>query len=278
MGGLLRVRQYAGGGALWLDELGLARNIVERPLGALLRTPLASDQVAPPGFLLLEKLAAFTLGSGEWQLRLVPLAGALVALALFTLVAARVLDRVGRLAAVALFVVNVPQVWHAAEVTPYATDVATALALTLLAMRWQERGRRRDAVILALAGAAGVWLSLPAVPVLAGLGGALGVATWARRDGKAGTLVPVALVWALRAAAPVAAAFHQVSPASHAYLRVFWAAGFPPAGATPSAWRRGPGAPCAARSPWRWDTSGRRSTRCSRHWERASLRGVPPTI
>jgi hypothetical protein len=55
VGAVLRVWQYIGNPSFELDELALARNIVERPLWKLLLTPLLFDQVAPQGFLLSEK-------------------------------------------------------------------------------------------------------------------------------------------------------------------------------------------------------------------------------
>jgi hypothetical protein len=219
-GAALRVRQYASSGALWLDELALARNIVGRSLGALLTEPLAYEQVAPRGFLLLEKLSVLAFGAGEWQLRLIPLASSLAALAIFPVVAARLVDGAGFPIAVALFALNVPQVWHSAEVKPYTTDVAVAVGLTALALRWQRRRGRGDAVALAIAGLGAVWLSTPAVLLLAGLGAALGMTAWAEKNGQAARqLVPVAIGWALASAAAVAAAFHSVSPTASSSLR-----------------------------------------------------------
>ncbi len=226
VGAALRLRQLAWGGALWLDELALARNIADRSLGSLLTEPLAYEQVAPRGFLLLEKLSVLAFGAGEWQLRLIPLASSLVALALFPVVAARLVDGAGFPIAVALFAVNVPQVWHGAEVKPYSTDVAVAVGLTALALRWRRRRRHSDAVALAIGGFGAVWLSIPAVLVLGGLGAGLGLTAWAEKDDKAAReLVPVAVAWVLGSAAGLP----SVSPATNSFLREFWVAEFPPA-------------------------------------------------
>jgi len=81
VGAALRVRQYAAGSALWLDELALARTIVARSLLPLLTGTLAYDQIAPRGFLLVEKLVVLGLGPGEWQLRLASVPSNLAALA-----------------------------------------------------------------------------------------------------------------------------------------------------------------------------------------------------
>jgi hypothetical protein len=72
-GAALRLWQYAGNASLWLDELALARNIVDEHLGTLLAGRLDYNQVAPPGFLFCEKIAATLLGPSEAALRLFPL-------------------------------------------------------------------------------------------------------------------------------------------------------------------------------------------------------------
>ena len=62
VGVALRCLAYFGGTSLWLDEVLLARNILELPLGALLTEPLQLDQVAPRGFLLVEKISVLAFG------------------------------------------------------------------------------------------------------------------------------------------------------------------------------------------------------------------------
>ena len=64
-GVLLRTIQYATQGSMWLDELAVAINVSERGFRQLLFHPLDLRQVAPPGFLLLEKLGTELLGAGE---------------------------------------------------------------------------------------------------------------------------------------------------------------------------------------------------------------------
>ena len=81
LGALLRLWQYWPGASLWADEANLALNIIERPLGHLLG-PLDYRQVAPPGWLILEKAAVTLFGEGERALRLIPFLGGLLALPL----------------------------------------------------------------------------------------------------------------------------------------------------------------------------------------------------
>jgi hypothetical protein len=230
-GTLLRVRQSAGGASLWLDELALGRNILGRPLRSLLTEPLAYDQVAPPGFLLLEKVAVLALGTGDLQLRLVPLASSVGALAIFVWVAARTLRGPAFPAAVALLAVNVQQVHYAGQVKPYSTDVLVAVGLTALMLRWWIRRRPSDTLVLALAGLAAVWLSAPAVLVLGGLGAAAGLAAWSARDWSVvRDLWPAAVTWLVGSVTTVIIALRGMDPATSDYLQRYWrgSGGFPP--------------------------------------------------
>src|SRR5690348_5153488 len=84
----LRAWQYFAQASLVLDEAAVARNVLDRGVLGLL-TPLDYAQVAPPGFLLLVKLATALFGPAEWALRLTPFIFGLAALLLFPLVARR---------------------------------------------------------------------------------------------------------------------------------------------------------------------------------------------
>ena len=67
LGAGLRAWQYAADTSLWLDEVALARGIVDLDLASLLTRPLPYDQIAPRGFLLVEKLAVRGLGGTHHQ-------------------------------------------------------------------------------------------------------------------------------------------------------------------------------------------------------------------
>jgi hypothetical protein len=65
LGTALRLWAYVWDTSLYLDEILLSRNILDLPLRELLTRPLRLDQVAPRGFLFVEKLAVLLLGQGE---------------------------------------------------------------------------------------------------------------------------------------------------------------------------------------------------------------------
>jgi hypothetical protein len=233
VGAGLRLGQYAIGAALWYDELALARNVVDRPLRELLSTPLDYVQVAPPGFLLIEKAAITALGDNEYALRLFPLVCALVSLPLFADVARRTLPPGAGLLAVVMFSLSPMVIGFGAQVKQYSTDVAAALLIAALTLRWWER-RNADRAVpgAALLGAVGfvaVWFSQAVVFVLAGIGVALLLDAGLRRDRAIlWSLLPIDGLWGAGALAAAAWGLQSVSPLTRAYMQAYWADGFMP--------------------------------------------------
>jgi len=233
LGAALRLWQYAAGASQWLDELALSRGILGLSWPALLSEPLPFAQVAPKGFTLLEKAGTELWGASDLGLRLLPLISSLAALWLFSRLARRVLAHPAAVAlAIALFALQPALIRYAAQVKPYASDLAVALALTLLAAELTSAGERPAAVRLLLAGtaaAAAVLVSHAAALVLAGLGVALvagAVVTGRRRNLP--RLGVTAGVWALAGGAAALAASRELPPRMRDYLRHFWAPAFGP--------------------------------------------------
>jgi hypothetical protein len=107
-GALLRTWQYSADHALWLDEIAIAKNVIERPIASLLASPRDYQQSAPKGFLVAEKLAVTVGGPTEYALRAWPFAASLASLLAFSLLAVLVLDSVGVVAGVACLAFAVP--------------------------------------------------------------------------------------------------------------------------------------------------------------------------
>lgn len=225
LGAALRLWQYSAGASLWADEANLALNIVDRPLGRLLG-PLDYRQMAPPGWLLLQKAAVTLFGDGEHALRLIPLLGSLGTLPLSWHVARRILrPGVGPVLVLGLVATGVPLIFFAAQVKPYATDVAAALLLLALALAVRRDGPGGGRLLrLGLAAALLPWLSYPALLVSAGLLAALiATATLERDRERLRSLVPVGLAWAASATGAIAWARGTLAPDGVEYLRQFWA-------------------------------------------------------
>jgi hypothetical protein len=225
VGVLLRVAWYAERRPLWLDEAMIAGPIIREPLGVLVSTPLGGGQVAPIGFLALERMAVVAFGSGELALRLVPLVAAVASVFLFLGVARRTVRREAVPMAMALFAANRALVAYGAEAKQYSTDVAVALAVWLVWLVVRERGTPwRGAAAVAGIGAVAVWLSQPAILVLGGLWGAAlvlgeGVERW--------RMSAAALGWGPSGVAAAWIAWQRVPASDRAYLKTFWADGFP---------------------------------------------------
>jgi hypothetical protein len=239
-GAALRIYSYAGNPSLWLDEAALAQNIIGRSFAGLL-APLDRQQVAPLGFLWLEKAAVSLFGTGEYALRLVPLLASLAALPLFAIVARRLLAPIAALFALALFATATPLLYFAAEMKQYSLDVAVVLALFALAFSpagVTDRSPRGRAIsserlsALAIAGIVAPWLSQPSVFVLGGVALYLALpyiqGSTVERRGAARTLAPLFLLWALSGGASILRSLAEVTPADRADLDRFWERGFLP--------------------------------------------------
>lgn len=221
----LRLWQYAGNPALWLDELAAAHNVLTRPLPGLLAEALSDGQIAPPGFLVVTRALVVAFGSSEYALRLFSLLCSLAALPVLARVARRVLAPTGAVVAVGLFSLSAGVAVYAADAKQYSCDVLVILVLTDLALGWLEAPIRRRRLALAAGGAVLVWFSQPAVFVLGGLGAALLVGGEARQRR---TLVPTLLLWAAMAAGSVAYARARMGPGLSSFMTWFWRDGFMP--------------------------------------------------
>jgi hypothetical protein len=178
LGAALRIWQYAGNPSLWIDELALGRTVIERSLPDLLGRPLDYHQVAPPGFLLIAKLATLAFGESELALRLVPLVAGLASLPLFLALARRAAPPPARLPAGFLFATAPFLVLGSADFKQYSTDVLAATVVALLAARR-----------LASPGGRRAWQ----------LGAAMGsVASWSHPLAFTGPGVLAALLWGAR--------------------------------------------------------------------------------
>ena len=169
LGIICRLAQYLAGISYWHDEAALVLNILDKSARELLG-PLDYVQTAPPLFLLAAKSCANSMGVSEYTLRLVPQMSAILALALFALLAWRVLKPQAAVFATALFALSPQFIAHAAEVKQYSSDVLIATVLLALAAG-SERPRSPTArlALLSLVSAAAMWLSEPALFVFGGI-------------------------------------------------------------------------------------------------------------
>ena len=114
-GAALRISQFVANPSLWFDEIAVARNVFDRPLGALLFEPLDYGQTAPPGFLLAEKTATLLLGRTDWGLRLFPFLASLASLFVFAHLAGRLLSAAGAVVSITLFAFAFPLIYFVTQ-------------------------------------------------------------------------------------------------------------------------------------------------------------------
>jgi hypothetical protein len=226
----LRFWEYLFNRSLYLDEILLARSIVGMPLWALLTKPLLMDQVAPRGFLLVERLAVMTFGPSELGLRLFPFLCGVVSVILFRRLAERMLTGAGPALALFLFAIGVPLIRYGGDVKQYAVDIVAAIGLLLLALDLREKEATTNRLLLT--GALGlviVWFSQTAVLVMAGIGLGLAVDWLISRDQRAGRELLVMIpLWGVASIAAVIAGMRSMTPATRAFMDDFWAGGFFP--------------------------------------------------
>jgi hypothetical protein len=165
------LRVWWAGRLLWNDETAVALNL--RHLGWRgLTGGLQYFQVAPVGWLWVEKALRELLGESERVLRLPSVLAALTMVLLTPLVARRAAGRPAALVA-ALLVVCAPMLLtYAGELKQYAVEAAVALVLLLLAERVPEvdptAGRWRPVAVWVAVTSVAVFVSLSAVLVLGG--------------------------------------------------------------------------------------------------------------
>jgi hypothetical protein len=226
----LRFWEYLFNRSLYLDEILLTRSIVGMPLWALLTKPLLMDQVAPRGFLLVERLAVMTFGPSELGLRLFPFLCGVASVILFRRLAERMLTGAGPALALFLFAIGVPLIRYGGDVKQYAVDIVAAIGLLLLALDLREKEATTNRLLLT--GALGlviVWFSQTAVLVMTGIGLGLAVDWLISRDQRAGRELLVMIpLWGVASIAAVIAGMRSMTPSTREFMDDFWAGGFFP--------------------------------------------------
>lgn len=228
LGAALRILRYLSDRSLWLDEAYLANSILTYSFKQLLTTPLMHWQAAPPGFLVLQKLATSVLGTSEYALRIVPLLAGLGSIPLFFAIVRRCLAPTGQVLAMGLFVTLDPLIYYSAEAKQYGLDVMIALAILLMAVRWLERPREwRRPASLAAVGVLGITCSHPAIFTLAAVAFVLPTEFLRKRNYSATT--QIALIGLLWAGLFVLNYLEFLRPLiHHSGLTAYWAADYVP--------------------------------------------------
>lgn len=124
----MRTREWLYDKSLWDDELSITSNIVSRGYRGLIK-PLALEQGAPVGWLWAERTSVNVFGVHELALRLPAFAGSVIALAVFPMLARRLIGAWATPVATFLIATSPALVYYAAETKQYSTDAAAAVLL-----------------------------------------------------------------------------------------------------------------------------------------------------
>ena len=130
----LRVLEYSAYRELYMDEESLLRNLTGLAVFDF-HTRLSEEQLAPPGFLVVERLMVRLGLDLVWSARFLPLVCGISSVFLMRLVARRFISRPAVPIAVGLFALSEWLLYYSAEIKQYSTDLALTLVALLLAAK-----------------------------------------------------------------------------------------------------------------------------------------------
>lgn len=149
--------------SLWLDEANLALNIVNKSIYELYM-PLDMNQVAPIGFLYVEKIFSTIFGSHDWSLRLFPFMMFLLSVPLYILFALKLTNSKSlSLLSCALFTLNPTIIRYSSEVKQYSSDVLVAIMIALCTLTYSNKKNWKGVLLNSIIGAASIWFSNVAI-------------------------------------------------------------------------------------------------------------------
>jgi hypothetical protein len=228
IGVVLRTIQYGAFASLSSDEAAVAINVIDRDLLELLFQPLMYYQVAPLGFLALEKLSVGILGDIEAAFRLFPYLLSLASLPLFWRVAARYLGFATLLAALIVFAMSPTLVLYGGMAKQYSGDIAVTLLLLWMALRCLEGPlTTAGGALFGIAGGLALLLSHAAVLVAGGLGVLLLLEGW-RAGRSAVPRVALCAGWAIGAAVLSYTSLATYSTDTSEFMASWWRSDFVP--------------------------------------------------
>jgi len=167
-GMILRLRQYAFGRSMWLDEAMLSVFVISRSFTELL-APLDQGQNGPILFLLIQKALTLTLGVSEFVLRAVPMVCGLLLLPLLASAGFALGGRSVSIAAMAIAALSPTLIRYANEAKPYGVDAMVTSLLILVGLKLGQEPTRGRFLLLALLAPIAALASIPAAFALLSL-------------------------------------------------------------------------------------------------------------
>lgn len=198
IGAVLRLRQFFFNRDFWVDEAMLATNIENRGFIDLLK-PLDYIQMAPLGFLYLEKITVTIFGYDERVFRLWPLIFGILAMVCFYKLLKKLENPIVTTISLAIFVFSYKLVYYSSELKQYSLELLIAIIFYYLMLDEKFTGFSQKKLLgLGLYGAVAVWFSfsIPFLMVTIGLWLAFEI----YRKNKLNDLlryIPMGLMWVI---------------------------------------------------------------------------------
>jgi len=171
LGIIIRLWVYLSGYAFWLDEAMVFLNIQNRSF-AELTEPLDYNQMAPIGWLMMQKSMISIFGGSEYSMRFPALLFACLSMVICYQTAKQWMTAHGAFLTALLIALMPPVLIYAVALKPYVSDIffaAAILAVTLECLR-EDKSSWVKLGLLFLIGTAGIFASLPSVIILASAG------------------------------------------------------------------------------------------------------------
>lgn len=173
VGLLVRFVLFSHGRTFWWDEAHVANRVIDASFLDLLLN-IKENYYYPPGFLIVQKTAAFFLGQYDYVLRLFPFLCGVAALFIFRRVISKYVEGWGGVLGMLVFAIAPLLAWFSTEAKHYATDVlVVVLWLGILRDLRKGTGDIRQNLTLVFLGMLSIFFSMRSAVLLASSGAGL---------------------------------------------------------------------------------------------------------
>lgn len=165
----IRLYHYFFNRSLWLDEAMLSNNIISKNWIELLY-PLDNRQIAPIGFIFVQKSMISLFGANELALRLFPLLTGIASIIIFYLLLKKIAGEKFAAAGIAIFILGKYLIFHATEAKQYGMDAFVYIvAFYYLYFNPADFKNRGSIVVKGIIGAILIWFSHCSIFILTGI-------------------------------------------------------------------------------------------------------------
>lgn len=164
---LLRLRQFFFLRSFWLDEAAIAINIIRKSFLELAK-PLDYYQVAPYGFLIIEKAFSSIFGNEDFVFRIFPLICGILLIFLFlSLLKNLHQQNFAIITGISLICLNFDLIYYTIELKPYIIDAFLTTLLIIIFLKLKNDFDKKiliNSIFYSLI----IWFSYPAILIIFG--------------------------------------------------------------------------------------------------------------